>query len=220
MSLSSWSPDHKDVRMRISRTDRTSTTRTNICAVLLAVALVGTASCSSSASNTPTAPQAADAPSAPAVNLANPYHSKDGYSISPPADWIYHPTDGQGGVSSVFGAPARDPGAKAPFVDNINVVVVPASGDLNTLVAETKQQYPSVLTNYTVTTDEPTTVNNHPAYLLGGTYEDPKSGPLQNIQIMVVDSGKLYTATFTSATPTFNSMQEVAKASLRSFRIG
>lgn len=206
--------------MRISRAGRITASRTRICAVLLAATLAGMTACSSVDTAAPAARSAAPASSAPAANLAAPYQSKDGYSISPPTGWIYHPVDSQRGVSSIFGAPGRDAGAKAPFVDNINVVITPTTSDLGAVIAATKQQYPGILTNYQVTTDEPTTVNNRPAYLLGGTYDDPKSGPLQNIQVILVDAGKAYSITFTSAAATFASLKQIATASLNSFTLG
>jgi hypothetical protein len=78
------------------------------------------------------------------------------------------------------------------------VVITPTTAPLASLVAETKQKYPSILTNYKVVTDQPTVVNGHPAYLLGGTYDDQRSGPLENIQLLLVQDGKQYTITFTT----------------------
>jgi hypothetical protein len=152
--------------------------------------------------------------------LAATYHSPDGYSLSPPDGWVLHPTDGQNGVSVVFAAPALDQAAKKPFVDNLNVVITPTPDTLDNLVAQTKQQYPSVLTNYKVVTDQPTTVNGHAAHLLGGTYDDPTAGPLQNIQLILAEAGKEYTVTFTSATASFDGFHEPIQASLSTFTLG
>ena len=181
------------------------------CAVLVAVAMAGVAGCSSSASNG--AGSTASPPS-----TAAPYHSKDGYSISAPAGWIFHPSDGQNGVSSIFGAPTTDSAAKIPFVDNINVVITPADADLETAVAKSIQQGPSILPNYKVTTNEPTTADGHPAHLLGGTYDDGQAGPLENLQLIIVNGSKEYTISFTSTTENYSGQRDLAEASLNSFK--
>lgn len=196
-----------------------------VLAGVLAVSLAGLAGCSSAepaapGTPAPSAPASSAAPQPGGDSLAAAYHSPDGYGISPPAGWVLHPTDGQGGLSVVFAAPAIDKAAPKPFADNLNVVVTPTPATLDALIAETKQKYPSVLTNYKVVTDQPAVVNGHPAHLLGGTYDDERSGPLQNIQLIVVEAGKEYTITFTSPAPSFDSFHAVVQASLSSFTLG
>ena len=195
--------------------------RTRLFAAVIAAGLVGVASCSSGSTAAPNTPAPPPAPSAaaPSAPLAAAYHSPDGYSISPPDGWVLHPTDGQNGVSVVFAAPGLDKAAKKPFVDNLNVVVTTTADSLDTLVAQTKQQYPSVLTNYKVVTDQPTVVNGHSAHLLGGTYDDESSGPLQNIQLILADAGKEYTVTFTSAASSFDGFHDPIQASLSTFTL-
>jgi hypothetical protein len=197
--------------------------RLGLFAVVIAVGLVGAAGCSSgnaSAPSTPT-PSAAPPAAAPSTPLAAAYHSPDGYSISPPADWILHPTDGQDGLSVLFGAPTVDKAAPKPFVDNLNVVITATPENLDSLVSETKQKYPSVLKNYKVVTDQPITLpNGQPAHLLGGTSDDERSGSLENIQLILVSAGKEYTITFTSPAASFDSYHDLIQASLASFTLG
>jgi hypothetical protein len=209
------------LRMRTCRTGALGP-QLRLFAVVVAVGLSGVVGCSSGNTTAPSTPAPSEAPSAaaPSVPLAAAYHSADGYSISPPADWILHPTGGQNGVSVVFGAPAVDKAAKKPFVDNLNVVITATSDNLASLVAQTKQQYPSVLTNYKIVTDQPTVVNGHSAHLLGGTYDDESSGPLQNIQLILTDAGKEYTVTFTSAAGSFDGFHDPIQASLSTFTLG
>jgi len=210
------------LHMRTRRATGLLASRTRGCAALIAAGLIGVTGCSSGNTSAPSAPPPSTAPTtaAPSVPLAAAYHSPDGYSISPPDGWVLHPTDGQNGVSVVFAAPALDQAAKKPFVDNLNVVITATPETLDALVAQTKQQYPSVLTNYKVVTDQPTTVNGQAAHLLGGTYDDPAAGPLQNIQLILAEGGKEYTVTFTSAAPSFDAFHEPIQASLSTFTLG
>ncbi|MGI8816764.1 MAG: DcrB-related protein [Pseudonocardia sp.] len=187
-----------------------------ILASVAAVGLVGAAGCSSAGSSA-SAPAAAPAPSA---GLGQAYHSPDGYRISPPADWVLHPTDGRGGLSVRFAAPTADKAAPEPFADNLNVVITPTTRSLDNLVAETKQQYPSVLTNYKVVTDQSGVIGGQPAHLLGGTYDDPRSGSLENIQMLILSAGKQYTVTFTAPAASFDSLHAAMLASLASFAVG
>jgi len=210
------------LRVRTGCAAKAKKSRTRLFAAVIAVGLVAMASCSSGSTGAPSAPAPPPAPSAaaPSAPLAAAYHSPDGYSISPPDGWVLHPTDGQNGVSVVFAAPGLDKAARKPFVDNLNVVVTTTADSLDTLVAQTKQQYPSVLTNYKVVTDQPTVVNGHSAHLLGGTYDDEGAGPLQNIQLILADAGKEYTVTFTSVASSFDGFHDPIQASLSTFTLG
>jgi hypothetical protein len=211
------------LRMTASRVHGAQSSRVRLWLTVVAIGLLGVTGCSAGNSGTPVpapSPSAAPAVPAPSVPLAAAYHSPDGYSISPPDGWVLHPTNGQNGVSVVFAASALDPAAKKAFVDNLNVVITATPETLDALVAQTKQQYPSVLTNYKIVTDQPTTLNGHAAHLLGGTYDDPAAGPLQNIQLILADAGKEYTVTFTSAAPSFDGFHEPIQASLSTFTLG
>jgi len=207
------------LRMRTGRSASANRSRIRLFTVVVVVGLVGVAGCSSAGAPSTPAPSPAPSAAAPSAPLAA-YHSPDGYSISPPDGWVLHPTDGQNGVSVVFAAPGLDTAARKPFVDNLNVVVTTTADSLDTLVAQTKQQYPSVLTNYKVVTDQPTVVNGHSAHLLGGTYDDESAGPLQNVQLILAYAGKEYTVTFTSAAASFDGFHDPIQASLSTFTLG
>lgn len=132
-----------------------------------------------------------------------------------------HPTDGQQGLSSLFSAPAVDPAAQKPFVDNINVTVQPTKQTLDELIALTKAKYPSYLANYHVVADQPVTMSTgHPAHILSGTYDAPGVGPSENVQLTLVEAGKAYTVTFTSPAASFDSYHELVRASLYTFTLG
>ena len=208
------------LRMRTGHATSANRSRVRLFALVIAVGLVGVAGCSSGGAPSTPAPSSAPSAAPPSAPLAAAYQSPDGYTISPPDGWVLHPTDGQNGVSVVFAAPDLDKAARKPFVDNLNVVVTTTADSLDTLVAQTKQQYPSVLTNYKVVTDQPTVVNGHSAHLLGGTYDDESAGPLQNIQLILADAGKEYTVTFTSVASSFDGFHDPIQASLSTFTLG
>jgi len=134
---------------------------------------------------------------------------------------VLHPTTGQQGLSVVFAATTVDAAAQKPFVNNLNVVITPTTENLDSLIAEAKQQSPSLLPHYTVVTDQPATLSNgQPAHLLGATYDQQGTGSLENIQLILVDAGKEYTITFTSPAGSFDSYHDLAQASLASFTLG
>jgi hypothetical protein len=172
--------------------------------VLAAVALVALHHTSSPAKITP-------------ADLAVPYHSPDGYSISPPAGWSAR---GYPSLSAAFVAPTLDNAVQKPFVDNLNVVVAPTPLTLGSTISQEKQQNPSYLSNYTIVTDQPTTLpNGQTAHLLGGTFDWPNGGELENIQLVLVNAGKEYAVTFTSSAGNFNNNYDLARASLSSFTL-
>jgi DcrB len=208
------------LRMRTCGAPRATGSQIRLVAVAVAVGLVGVAGCSSASTSAPSPPPpSAAAP--PAAPLTQAYQSPDGYSISAPAGWIFHPTDGQNGLSSLFGAPTADRTDQKPFVANINVVITATADSLDNLVSQTRQQAPTVLANFKVVTDQPTTVaGGHPAYLLGGTYDQQGTGSLENLQLLLVEAGKQYTVTFTSPAGSFSTYQASAQAALASFNLG
>jgi hypothetical protein len=209
-------------RMRTCCGGAATGSRRRLFAAVVAVGLVGLVGCSSGSTSAPSEPSSEPAaPSAPSAPLTEAYKSPDGYSISVPAGWVFHPTDGQNGLSSLFGAPTADKTDQKPFVANINVVISPTTESLDSVASQAKQQSPGVLANFKVVTDQPTTVaGGHPAYLLGGTYDQPGTGSLENLQLLLVEAGKQYTITFTSPAGSFSNYQTSAQASLASFTLG
>lgn len=154
------------------------------------------------------------------MQLAPAFRSPDGYRINPPSDWTVRPAQPGNGISVIFAAPVLDPAAKMPFVDTLNVVVVPTDEALDVLLAQTKAKYPTVLAAYAVVTDQPIVMpDGQPAHLLGGTFELDGYGAQQNSQLLVVREGKSYTATFTAAKASFDGLRDLFERSLRSFEL-
>jgi hypothetical protein len=119
-------------------------------------------------------------------------------------------------LSAVFIAPGLDPAAM--FVDNINVVIDTAHKDLQSTIAESKRAFPTVLTHYRVVIDEPATANGQRAHLLGGTYI-LKNRTLENLQLVLIADGLLYTVTFTCPAASFKALRGRAQASLLSLHL-
>lgn len=204
-------------------TMRAVVVRPRLLGAVLAAGLAGAAGCSSSAP-----PEAAPttAPSAAAesgrVTLGQPFRSPaDGYQISPPAGWVQRPTAPEDGISALFLAPTPDTSGQKPFNTNLNVLITPARGNLEQSVADTIQLFPSILQNYQLVINEPTVVSGeHPAHFLGGTYDLPGVGRIQNLQLVLVEAGKLYTITVTCPEKAYPGLQTNAVGSLSSFMLG
>lgn len=182
---------------------------------VIAVLVAGVVGCSAEPSPAPrpTAPST----SAPAAGLVGPaYRSPDGYTISPPAGWREFPIEKQAGISSAFGATQLDKGAAKPFAANLNVVITPENRPLDAVIAQTKELYPSVLAGYKVVIDQPTGDGAQPAHILGGTYND-ENGALQNVQLVTIKAGKMYTVSYTSSAASFAGLREVFQASMSTF---
>ena len=132
-----------------------------------------------------------------------------------------HPTGGENGLSVVFSAPSVDLAIQRPFADSLTVTIAPTTDNLDVLMTKTKQQYPNYLKNYTVVTDQPITLSDRRSqgHLLGGTYEVPGTGLLQNIQLTVLNAGKSYTVTFTSPATDFDNYHALAQTVLASFTL-
>lgn len=192
-----------------------------ICSVLLVATAAAVLTGCSSGPVPQAAPVAAPPSPAPSSQVGRPYHSPDGYSINPPSGWVLHPTSPGSGISVLFAADTVDPAAQKPFVDNLNVVITPTDKTVESLAAETKAKYPSILTNYKSVTDQATTMPTGQAgYLLGGTFDAEGYGSEENIQLLIVNAGKLYTATFTTATGSFDGHHDLFQASLASLVVG
>jgi hypothetical protein len=100
------------------------------------------------------------------------------------------------------------------------VVITPTTDTLESRIAQAKQQSPGLLPNYTVVADQPVTLSGgQPAHLLGATYDQQGTGPLENIQLILVTAGKEYTITFTSPARSFDSYHDLVQASLTSFSL-
>ena len=182
---------------------------------VLVVGLTATAACSSGNPATAYRAMPSLASAAPSAPLAAPFQSPDGYSLKPPAGWVAHPGNG---LSAAFSAPSVDRTNPKAFAEDLTVVVTPVADDLQTLVDQAKEKTPSTLTNYQVVTDKPVMANGLPGHLLGGTYDD-RGDPRQNLQLLVVNTGKEYAVTFTGPASRFASLRDLATASMSSFTV-
>jgi hypothetical protein len=198
--------------------------RVRLIVVVAAAGLFVVAACSSGAG-----PAAASSlPSPPPVNSSSseaaavPYrNSADGYSFVPPPAWAFRPTDPQSGLSSLFSAPTADLADGKPFVSNINVIVASTPDDLDKTIAETKQAYPTSFVNYQLLADEAVTLTGgRSGHLLGGSYDQPGSGSLRNLQLFVVDAGKNYVVSATTPAASFGRYESALRSSLLSFTLG
>jgi hypothetical protein len=191
------------------------------CSLLLVTGLAGCGSSPPPETAAPSAAPTADDPDKGRVTLGPPFRNPaDGYQIEPPAGWVQRRTNPADGISVAFTAPTPDTSGGQPFNTNLNVFITPAKGTLEQSVAQTIQMYPSVLENYQVVINEPTVMfDEHPAHFLGGTYDVPGVGKVQNLQLMLVEAGKLYTTTFTTPEKSYPALQTNAFGSLISFTL-
>lgn len=224
---------HNDGGMWTAPVGGTTRSRTLVGGVL-AISLVGLVGCSSSDHSSgpsspssvavappasPSQPSTASPSQAPPTLSSTVYDSPDGYTIRPPEAWVLHPTGGENGLSVLFSAPSADPAVQRPFADSLTVAIASTTDSLDVLMTKTKQQYPNYLKNYTVITDQPITLSDgrSQGHLLGGTYDMPGTGLLQNIQLTVLNAGKSYTVTFTSPASDFDNYHTLVQAVLASF---
>lgn len=150
---------------------------------------------------------------------ADAYSSPDGYSITPPKGWATHPI-GSKGTSVVFGAPESAPSRSGPFLDNINIFISPNQDSLDAVIARAKEESPKYLANYKVIGEIGTALpSGQPAHEIGGTYDDETSGPLENLQLIVIDSGKEYTVTYTATRDSFADHVDDVQSSFRTFEL-
>jgi hypothetical protein len=187
--------------------------------VVVAAGLVGLTGCASE-NPPPASPPPSPASADPGVvALAPPYrHPTEGYQVRPPVGWVQQATAPQDGISVLFSSPTPDSSGQNSFTSNLNVFITPARGTLDDSVATTIGTYPSVLRNYQLITNDPTVIaGDRPAHLLGGTYDVPGVGRLQNLQLVVVDAGKLYTVTVTCPEHSYPELRKTALAALSSF---
>lgn len=138
-------------------------------------------------------------------------NSKFGFSINPAKGWTTKEAD-QNGIIVVFTNPV-DQG------NNILITSQSAQGmDLMANVNATKQQLPAYLKNYQLTDNSSTTVNDQPAYIIGGTFVQ-RNANLRNKQLMVVKNGQVYVVTATAKTDNWVTEQAAIDASLMSFKL-
>ena len=185
---------------------------------VLAVGLSGTAACATGNPATAYRALPSSVTAIPSAPLAQPVQSPDGYSIAPPAGWVRSPASGPNGPSLAFFAPPADRPGSNPPADGLAVTVAPAAADLQTLVDQAKNTDPRIRANYRIVTDKPTIASGLPGHLLGGTY-DVGGVTWENLRLIVVNSEKEYTVTFTGPASSFASLHAIALASMSTLTV-
>jgi Probable lipoprotein LpqN len=191
-------------------------------AAALAVA-VGVAGCTVAIPGTPSAdPSAVVArPAPPPRPPGEVFRDAEGrFDLVPPPGWTVDTTGAQNTVV-IFADPRPSQSPSGRFRANINVILVPARGDLARIVTGARQEV-RALGGYRTTQDEPVTLpDGSPAHLLGGTYSDPSSGlALRNVQVMAIRGGtETVVVTGTALADTWTGYGSVFETSLRSLTV-
>lgn len=192
-------------------------------AIGVAAVLAGVLSVAACTVAVPGAPAAAPAATArPSPSPSGPAFrdALSRFDVVPPPGWTVD-TSGVQGTAVVFADPQVSQAAGGRFRANINVIVLPATTDLPGIVGAARQEV-RALAGYLPTADEPVTLpDGSPAHLLGGTYQDPKSGlALRNLQLMVLHGGgETVVVTGTALADTWDGYGPVFESSLRSLTV-
>jgi hypothetical protein len=141
------------------------------------------------------------------------------FGLVPPEGWTVD-TSGAQNTAVIFADPQPSESASGRFRANINVIVLPAAGDLGGTVVKARQEL-TWLPGYQPTSDEPVTLpDGSRAHLLGGTFGDPGTGlPLRNVQVLTVHDGETVVVTGTALAETWAGYEAVFSASLRSLTV-
>ncbi len=183
----------------------------------VAAALSGCTTTVSGAAS-PVAAVAGPSSGAPA---AGPYSDAGNrFRIAPPPGWAAD-TSGAQGTAVVFRDPAPTPAGDRTFTANINVIVVPAAGELAATIDGARQELRG-LPGYTPTADEAAVLpDGTAAHLLGGTFTDAGSGTqLRNLQMFAVRGRSAVVATGTAPAASWAPVAGTFDASLRTLSVG
>ncbi|MHA6624315.1 hypothetical protein ACU61A_02780 [Pseudonocardia sichuanensis] len=184
-------------------------------AALVLAAGTATAGCAVEVAGTPSPDPAAVArPGSAAFSDAS-----GRFALDPPPGWSVD-TSGTQDTAVIFADPQPVGPAGRRFRANINVIVVPAGADLPTTVASARQELTG-LPHYRPTADEGITlVDGTSAQLLGGTFDDPRSGlALRNVQVLSVHAGETVVVTGTTLADEWSGHGRVLESSLRSLTV-
>ncbi len=182
------------------------------------VALVVLAGCTSTVSGVaapePAAAAPSAAPGAPFADARNRFH------IAQPAGWTADTTGAQG-TAVVFRDPTPTTAGDHTFNANINVIVIPAAGELNATIDGARRELKG-LPGYASTADEAAVLpDGTAAHLLGGTFTDSRSGAqLRNLQMFTVRDGSSVVATGTAPAASWASFSGEFDAALRTLTVG
>jgi hypothetical protein len=194
--------------------------RPRVIAVLLAT-LVAMAGCTTTVSGIAAPDPAASSAAAPAPAQVGGFSdARNRFRIAPPAGWTADTGGGQG-TAVVFRNPTPTRTGDLSFSANINVIVVPATADLDATIVGARQEL-SGLPGYASTDDEAVVLSDGtPAHLLGGTFTDARSGAqLRNLQMFAVRGGSGVVATGTAPATSWASFATPFDAALRTLTVG
>ena len=190
----------------------------------IAAALAGAMSatgCTVAVPGSPAADPAALSRPAPSPRPPGPAFSDalNRFDVVPPPGWTVD-TSGVQGTAVVFADPQVSASPGGRFRANINVIVVPAGADLRTTVVSARQELTG-LPRYRPTADEGVTLlDGTSAQLLGGTFDDPRSGlALRNVQLLSVHAGETVVVTGTTLADEWAGHGRVLESSLRSLTV-
>jgi hypothetical protein len=188
-----------------------------IAALLGALALL--AGCTTTVSGIAAPDPAASAAAAPA-QAGGFSDARNRFRIAPPAGWTPDTSGGQN-TAVVFRDPTPTRSGDLSFSANINVIVVPATADLDATIVGARQEL-SGLPGYASTDDEAAVLpDGTPAHLLGGTFTDPRSGAqLRNLQMFAVRGGSGVVATGTAPATSWASFAQPFDVALRTLTVG
>ncbi len=190
------------------------------CAVVLATGL-GSAGCAVEVPGTASPDPAAVGYPAPGTRPPGAVFSDalGRFDLVPPSGWTVD-TSGAQDTAVIFADPRPAESASGRFRANINVLVVPARVDLRDTVAGARRELTG-LPGYRPTADEPVTLpDGSRAQLLGGTFDDPRSGlALRNVQILTVDGDETVVVTGTAPADAWAGYESVFETSLRSLTV-
>ena len=122
--------------------------------------------------------------------------TKAGFSIEMPTGWQIN-NSGAYGTLVIATNPQTDTssGSSTPFHANINIISQPVNGySLKSIVTSANQADSKSLQNYQTTGNTSITVDNLPAYIIGGTFTQGQNN-IQNLQLIVVNKGQVYIVT-------------------------
>lgn len=154
-------------------------------------------------------------PAAPAVAAGSFTDALGRFSLEPPPGWVAD-TSGAGGTAVLL----RDPRPAGAFTANLNVLVVPAAGDLPATVAAARADV-ARLPGSRALRDEPTRLSGGAAaHLLGGLFTDGSGHELQNMQLFAVHGGETLVVTATALDATWAQHAGIFDAALRSVTVG
>jgi flagellar basal body-associated protein FliL len=138
--------------------------------------------------------------------------SQNRFSIIPPTGWT--PKEGvQGTVVQFLGPDDPDVGAV-----NINIAIQSTDQTLQTIVANTKQQWSITYADYTLSTDRDVTTNGYDSHELEISASQNGS-PFDQDTVLIVQNGQLYQLNYVAGPTTYSTYFDTWSTSAYTFTI-